>query len=216
MVSRYQKLLVRTLVALVQAIQVIEAHFMNTMPLWKNTALLTTLAVVAALGAVVRIFVKIPIIPEVVELTPGFAFSLLGGVIGGVSGGALVGAIVGLAGALAGGEVPLLPMIGNICLGLGSGIAIHLAPRDTLRYTLSVVLGGGIIGGFLPTLLIFSSVIQPLAVNLVAAAIDMWQAMVWAVLALIIDQTIIRPIAGRHLYDVVQSSELSHEEVSSQ
>ncbi len=194
----------------------IEAYSMKSPPIWKNTALLTTLAVVAALGAVVRIFIKIPVIPEVVELTPGFAFSLLGGVIGGVPGGMLVGAIVGLAGALAGGEVPLLPMIGNICLGLGSGMAIHLAPRQSVKYTLLVVLGGGIIGGFLPTLLIFSSVIDPLAVNLAAALIDMWQAMVWAVMALIIDDAIIRPIAGRYLYEPGPPSELTEEEVSAQ
>ena len=87
---------------------------MELLPLRKNTVALTTLALIAAIGIIVRVFVRIPLIFGVVELTPGFLFSLIGGVIGGLPGGILVGAITGLGGAMALAEPPLLPFIGNI------------------------------------------------------------------------------------------------------
>ena len=90
---------------------------MELTPIRRNTVALTTLAMIAALGIVVRVFIHIPLIFGVVDLTPGFLFSLLGGVIGGLPGGILDGAITGLGGAMAFTEPPLLPMIGNICLG---------------------------------------------------------------------------------------------------
>lgn len=186
---------------------------MTSEPIWKNTVALATLAVVAGVGIVVRFFVQIPVIPGVVVLTPGFIFSLLGGIIGGIPGGILVGAIVGLSGALSGTEIPILPMIGNICLGIGSGYAIYISKRDTLKYFLLVVLGGGVIGGFIPTMTIFASFVDPLVVNVGIALIDMFQAMLWAVVALGVERALIRPIAGRHLYDTNGSLELDSIEV---
>ena len=67
---------------------------MEARSLDKNTVLLTTLSVLAAIGIVARMFVRIPVIPGFFELTPGVLFSLLGGVIGGIPGGLLVGGIV--------------------------------------------------------------------------------------------------------------------------
>ena len=69
---------------------------MIQIPFRKNTVSLNTLALIAALGIIVRMYVRIPVIPGFVELTPGFLFSLLGGVIGGVPGGIFVGASVWL------------------------------------------------------------------------------------------------------------------------
>ena len=162
---------------------------------------MTTLALIAALGIVVRMFVRIPVIPGFVELTPGFLFSLLGGIIGGVPGGIFVGAIVGIGGAMGGGEPPLLPMIGNIFLGIGSGLAIHITKeRNSRRYALLVVLGGGIIGGLIPTATIFASLIDPVEVILAAALLDMTQGFLWAIVALFVERKIIRPIAGNYLY----------------
>ena len=156
---------------------------------------------IAALGIVVRMFIRIPVIPGFVELTPGFLFSLLGGVIGGVPGGIFVGAIVGIGGAMGGGEPPLLPMIGNIFLGIGSGLAIHVTKeRNSRKYALMVVLGGGIIGGFIPTATVFASLIDPIEVILAGALLDMTQGFLWAIVALFVERSIIRPIAGKHLY----------------
>jgi hypothetical protein len=184
---------------------------MTFLPIQRNTVSLSILAIVAALGIVVRYTVQIPLIPNAVVLTPGFLFSLLGGVIGGIPGGIFVGAVVGVSGALSGTELPLLPMFGNICLGVGSGYAIYFSKRDSLKYYVLVILGGGIIGGFIPTMTVFSSFVDPLVVNLIAATLDMAQAFLWTLVALIVEQKIIRPIAGQYLYSDDKIKELEEE-----
>ncbi|MDH4214938.1 MAG: hypothetical protein OEV85_13560 [Candidatus Thorarchaeota archaeon] len=181
---------------------------MAFLPIQRNTVALTTLALIAALGVVARFTLQIPVIPNAVVLTPGFMFSLLGGVVGGLPGGIIVGAIVGASGALSGTELPLLPMFGNICLGIGSGYAVYFAKRDTLKYYAMVLFGGGIIGGFIPTMTVFSSLVDPLIVNLIAATIDMAQAFLWAFAALIVESKIIRPILGHYLYSEGRIEEL--------
>ena len=185
---------------------------MSIIPIRTNTVALTTIAMIAALGIIVRYTIQIPVIPNVVVLTPGFMFSILGGIVGGIPGGVIVGAIVGVSGALSGTEIPILPMIGNICLGIGSGYAIYLAKRDNVKYYTLVILGSGIIGGFIPTMTIFSSFVDPLVVNLIAASIDMAQAFLWAVIALIVERTIIRPVVGRYLYSEEAFQELDEQE----
>lgn len=182
---------------------------MRSIPLQQNTVALATLAMVAALGIVVRIFVRVPVIPGLLDLTPGFLFSELGGVVGGLPGGALVGAVVGLGGAMAGGEPPLLPMIGNICLGVGTGYAIHLRPnRDGVVYATMVVLGGGIIGGFIPSMTIFATLTESFEITLLFATIDMLQAFLWAFVALLIEKALVRPVVGHYLYPEMESYDL--------
>ncbi|MFW9767317.1 MAG: hypothetical protein ACFFF9_15535 [Candidatus Thorarchaeota archaeon] len=185
---------------------------MSIVPIKTNTVAISTLAIVAAIGIVVRYTIQIPIIPDAVVLTPGFIFSILGGIIGGIPGGAIVGAIVGASGALSGTEVPILPMFGNICLGIGSGYAIYFAKRDSLKYNLLVFLGTGIIGGFIPTMTVFSSLVDPFVVNLIAATIDMIQAFLWVVVALLLEQQLLRPVLGHYLYSEVAIQELSDQE----
>ncbi|MGY5852387.1 MAG: hypothetical protein RTU92_02345 [Candidatus Thorarchaeota archaeon] len=173
---------------------------MSQIPIQRNTVAITTLAMLAGMGIVVRMFIAIPLIPGLVTLTPGFLFSELGGIIGGIPGGILVGAIVGIGGAMAGGEPALLPMIGNICLGIGTGYAIHLVKdRDRFLYALMVILGGGIIGGLLPSLTIFA-VTESVFLMFAYAFLDMYQAIGFAVVALFIESYIIRPIIGHYLY----------------
>ncbi|MGY5863785.1 MAG: hypothetical protein RTV41_04230 [Candidatus Thorarchaeota archaeon] len=186
---------------------------MELLPLRKNTVALTTLALIAAIGIIVRVFVRIPLIFGVVELTPGFLFSLLGGVIGGLPGGILVGAITGLGGAMALAEPPLLPFIGNICLGIGSGYAIHLVlNRESLRYYFLVIIGAPIIGGFIPTFLI--SALYGLAIELivVSAITDTIQTLIWVIPALLIEKLVIRPIIGHYLYPDSEQLELDETE----
>jgi hypothetical protein len=182
---------------------------MDLIPLRKNTVALTTLAMLAAMGIIVRMFVRIPVIPGLLDLTPGFLFSELGGVIGGLPGGTLVGAVVGLGGAMAGGEPPLLPMIGNICLGIGTGWAIHVkTDRDSILYMVMVVLGGGIIGGFIPSMTIFAAFTESIELTILYATIDMLQAFLWAIVALALERIVIRPVIGHYLYPDTVSNEL--------
>ena len=186
---------------------------MELLPLRKNTVALTTLALIAAIGIIVRVFVRIPLIFGVVELTPGFLFSLIGGVIGGLPGGILVGAITGLGGAMALAEPPLLPFIGNICLGIGSGYAIHLVVnRDTLRYYLLVIIGAPIIGGFIPTFLISALYGLTIELIVVAAIMDTIQTLIWVIPALLIEKLVIRPIIGHYLYSDSELLELDETE----
>jgi len=185
---------------------------MSIVPIRINTVALTTIAMIAAIGIVVRYTIQIPVIPNAVVLTPGFMFSILGGVVGGIPGGAIVGAIVGVSGALTGTEIPILPMFGNICLGIGSGYAIYFVKRDNLKYYTMVILGSGIIGGFIPTMTVFSSFVDPVIVNLIAASIDMAQAFLWSAVALVIERAIIRPIVGNYLYSENQIKELYEKE----
>ncbi|MFX1482376.1 MAG: hypothetical protein ACFFCP_04220 [Promethearchaeota archaeon] len=186
---------------------------MELVPLRRNTVALTTLALLAALGIVVRVFVRIPLIFGVVELTPGFLFSLLGGVIGGVPGGILVGAITGLGGAMALAEPPLLPIIGNVCLGIGSGYAIHVASsRDSLSYILLVIIGAPIIGGFMPTFLISALYGITIELATISALADTVQTLIWVVPAILLERFLIRTLIGHYIYPVSYNLELTEME----
>lgn len=188
---------------------------MDLIPIRKNTVALTTLALIAALGIIVRVFIHIPLIFGVVDLTPGFLFSLLGGVIGGIPGGLLVGSITGLGGAIALTEPPLLPMIGNICLGIGAGYGLHLARnRDSFMYYLMVIIGAPIIGGFIPTALISLLYFDPLGIVIVAAIADTIQTLIWVFPALLIEKYIIRPLIGHYIYPENEHLELDENEGS--
>lgn len=173
---------------------------MSTQSISKNTVLLTTLAVLAAIGIVARMFIRIPVIPGFLELTPGFLFSELGGIVGGIPGGLFVGAVVGIGGALAGGEFPLLPMIGNMCLGLGTGFAVHFSRRNSWRFSIIAILGGGVIGGFIPSMTIFAAVTDSLELTFIVAIADMIQAILWAIVAIFIDRYVIQRILGNYIY----------------
>ena len=174
---------------------------MEALPLKKNTAALAVLAIIAALGLIMRYLVRITIIPELVEITPGFLFSELGGVIGGIPGGILVGLAVGIGGAMGGGEFSLIPLIGNIFLGIGTGYAVHLTKeRDSMRYALMAILGGGLIGGFIPDMTIFLFLSETIEAAFLLALIDMIQGFIWAAAAIFLERSIIRPIAGHYLY----------------
>jgi hypothetical protein len=156
------------------------------------------MAVIGSLGIVVRMFVRFSVMPGV-ELTPGFMFSELGGLVGGLPGGVLVGAIVGVGGAMAGGEMPLLPLVGNVCLGLGTGTAVVADPaRSSIRYYVTALLGGAVIGGFIPTMTIFSGF--EFAAAFIPAIVDSFQAFIWAAVALSVERGLIRPVVGHYLY----------------
>ncbi|TFF68660.1 hypothetical protein EU520_00115 [Candidatus Thorarchaeota archaeon] len=160
-------------------------------------------------------FLRFTVIPSLLELTPGFLFSELGGVVGGVFGGLLVGAIVGLSGAIGGGEFPLLPLIGNMALGLGTGIAIHIqSDRSSRSYAILAVVGGGLIGGFLPTLAVSLWLFYPIEAALLGAVVDGAQAVLWAVVAVVVERIAIRPVAGLYLYQNLHAQDQPLEDPS--
>lgn len=186
---------------------------MVLIPLRMNTVAVTCMAMVAALGIVMRLFVRIPVVPGMLELSPGFLFSELGGVIGGLVGGAVVGAIVGIGGAVAGGEVPLMPLIGNVFLGIGTGYAIHItSDRNSAKYSLLVILGGGLIGGFVPDMTVFLALSESFEAALLAAVLDTIQGAAWAVAALMVEKLIVRPILGQYLYACPSTLSLENHE----
>lgn len=183
------------------------------MPIRTNTITVTCMAMIAALGIAARFLIRIPLVPNLVELTPGFLFSELSGVVGGLAGGMLVGAAIGVGGAIAGGEFPLMPMIGNIFLGVGTGYAIHFTKdRDSLRYALMVVLGGGLIGGFVPDMTVFLPLTESFQAAFLAALADTIQGLFWAPVALFVERAVIRPLLGHYLYAYPQQLTLERTE----
>ncbi len=186
---------------------------MSSTPVRNSTVTITCMAMIAALGIATRFLIRIPVIPNLVELTPGFLFSELSGIVGGLAGGVLVGATIGIGGAVAGGEVPLMPMIGNIFLGIGTGYAIHFAKdRDSYKYALMVILGGGIIGGFVPDMSVFLPLTESMQAALVAALADTFQGLIWAPVALFVERVIVRPLLGHYLYAYPQQLTLENSE----
>ena len=185
---------------------------MNSTSIDFNSVTISILGTIAALGIVTRMIIRFPIVVGFLEITPGFVFSLLGGVVGGLPGGIMVGAIVGIGGAMVGGETPLLPLIGNICLGVGTGWVFHVTSnRDSKLYYLLVIVGGGIIGGFLPSLDIVA-LTGSFEAALIVAILDCIQACLWAVVALFVNKLIILPLAGHHLYPPEEEYHLDNED----
>jgi hypothetical protein len=75
-----------------------------------------------------------------------------------------------------------------------------------------VILGAGIIGGLIPSMTLFAAIGVPFEANLFVASIDMAQGFLWAVVAIIVEKTVIRPIVGNYLYSDDGIQELSEQE----
>ncbi|MFX1301338.1 MAG: ECF transporter S component [Promethearchaeota archaeon] len=155
------------------------------------------LALFTASGVIFR-QISIPIFPPFVSLTPGFLLPLLAGMILGPLGGALCGVFVGVSGAL--WEFPLIPLIGNIALGLSTGIpSFYRNRRSPVLWMSLCVVSAMIIGGFLPTFIVEVLVVRfPPSIATVTATIDALQALVWVVAAILLVMSIIDPILDRY------------------
>ncbi|MFX0078663.1 MAG: hypothetical protein ACFE8O_05430 [Candidatus Hermodarchaeota archaeon] len=155
------------------------------------------LALFSASGVIFR-QISIPIFPPFVSLTPGFLLPLLAGMILGPVGGTLCGMFVGVSGAL--WEFPLIPLIGNIALGLSTGIPSFYRNRMSPVLWMSLcVVSAMIIGGFLPTFIVEVLVAMfPPSIATVTATIDALQALVWVVVAILIVMSIVDPILDRY------------------
>lgn len=166
----------------------------KTLPVSLWTALL---ALFAAIGIVLR-QVAIPIFPPYVTLTPGFIMPLLAGIILGPLGGAICGIIVGISGAL--WEPFLIPLVGNIALGLSTGIPAYFRHKmPPFLWMTSSILSAILIGGFLPTFTIeiFIYGVPPMIAAL-TASFDAGQAGIWTTIALFIFVGVIHPLLERY------------------
>ncbi|MFW9831873.1 MAG: hypothetical protein ACFFD8_08860 [Candidatus Thorarchaeota archaeon] len=147
------------------------------------------LALFVALGIVFR-QIAIPTFSPFVTLTPGFIIPLLTGIVLGPLGGILCGIFVGLSGGL--WEPVLIPLIGNIALGLSTGIPTYF--RHKMRPYLWIgccIISAIIIGGFLPTFsieVLFFWVVPPIAA--ISASVDALQASMWVITAFIVTSII--------------------------
>ncbi len=155
------------------------------------------IAIFGATGIILR-QVAIPTFSLYVTLTPGFIIPLLAGIILGPIGGALCGAIVGISGALY--EPILIPLIGNIALGLSTGIPTYF--REWLNqylWTILCVVSAISIGGFFPTFIVEVYIFAiPIPIAAITASIDAAQAGVWVSLALLIVHNIVNPLLSRY------------------
>ena len=165
---------------------------------------LALLVILTAVGIVLR-QIAIPVAVNI-TLTPGFTAPLLAGMLLGPVAGVLCGLIVGMSGALT--EWWLLPVMGNIALGLSTGLPSLVRGRlprpvwAALCVAMAVV-----VGGFLPTFT--EKVIVELLPAIVAAleaCIDAAQAGVWAVVALILEAGVVRPLLA-HIITVDERRE---------
>ena len=154
------------------------------------------LAMFAAVGILLR-QVALPTSLPYATLTPGFTIPLLTGLALGPIGGLACGLIVGISGGLT--EPVLLPVLGNIALGVSTGIA-SLARRRLpyLLWASLCVVSGSFFGGFLPTfsieVLVF--LVHPIAATAAAVA-DGLQGMAWAIVAVLLDKTAVQPLLQR-------------------
>jgi len=143
-------------------------------------------AVLGALGALLRYFAAIVVIPGVVELTPSFLIPQLAGMLMGSLGGSLCGVIVGVAGAIRGGEFPLIPLLGNVALGFSTGIVKDVVSEERKKEKkVLYVVSGALIGGFLPTFII-SILFVSIFAAVFYALIDTFQAGFWAFIGVVI------------------------------
>jgi len=168
---------------------------LHQLPLSFQVALL---ALFAALGVVLR-QVAIPTASPFVTLTPGFTIPLLTGIVLGPIGGFVCGLAVGISGAI--WEPAIIPVIGNIALGLSTGIPTLARRRlPCLLWASICFISAIVVGGFLPTFggeIIYG--IVPLAAAL-DASIDAAQAAIWVIIALLLDARIIQPLLKRLLH----------------
>ncbi|MFX1563150.1 MAG: hypothetical protein ACFFDP_07570 [Promethearchaeota archaeon] len=169
-----------------------------SLPKLPLTFQVAVLAIFAALGVVLR-QVAIPTASPYVTLTPGFTIPLLTGIVLGPIGGFVCGLAVGISGAI--WEPAIIPVIGNIALGLSTGIPTLARRRlPYLLWASICFISAIVIGGFLPTFggeVIYG--IVPIAAVL-DASLDAAQAAIWVIIALLLDARVIQPLLERLLH----------------
>ena len=94
----------------------------------------------------------------------------------------------------------LIPLIGNVALGLSTGIPTYY--RHKLRrksWMVTCIFSAMIIGGFLPTFSIEVLVFRvPFFFAALIASVDAVQAGIWVIIAIILAQSVVNPILLRY------------------
>lgn len=174
----------------------VSSYTKSWLPLTFRIALL---AIFAALGVVLR-QLAIPTWSPYVTLTPGFTMPLLTGMVLGPIEGVVCGLMVGISGAFAPIPEPvLIPIIGNIALGLSTGLPALVRERIPHPFFIGICLvSAPLIGGFLPTFGVETLVFleHPIGAA-IAASLDAIQAIIWVGVALFLDIGVIQPILNR-------------------
>ena len=155
------------------------------------------LAIFSAVGIILR-QIAIPTYSIYVTLTPGFIIPLLAGIVLGPLGGILCGVLVGISGAL--WEPILIPLVGNIALGLSTGIPTYFQKNLQHKWWMVVCFVSAVIfGGFLPTFAVevFLFIVPPYFAAL-TASIDAIQAGIWVLVAILLTQGVIDTILVRY------------------
>lgn len=140
--------------------------------------------ILGALGIILRSF-YLEIIANV-QLTPGMIPPALAGMLMGLRGGLMTGLIVGVYGALISGEFPLIPLVGNVLLGVGPGLICEIVDdkRTLLKSVLYIVLTG-VVGGFIPTFILLLA-LGPPAIAAFSALFDLANATIAGVMGVLI------------------------------
>jgi hypothetical protein len=123
---------------------------------------------------------------------------LLVGIVLGPLGGILCGVFVGISGAL--WEPFLIPLVGNVALGISTGIPTYFRYKlQRSGWMVVCLISAIIIGGFLPTftieVLLF---LVPPNFAALTASMDAVQAGIWVLVAIILGQGVIGPILLRY------------------
>ncbi|MHA1835970.1 MAG: ECF transporter S component [Candidatus Odinarchaeia archaeon] len=156
-----------------------------------STIKITLTALLGALGIVLRTM-AFPIISNV-QLTPGMIAPILSGMLLGLWPGITTGFIIGIYAALFSGEFWVIPLIGNICLGLGAGLVNYFI-RDEQKFIKSSLFlcSSAVIGGFLPTFTVILAFLpETVAVAAISGLFDLVNALIAAIVALIIREILI-------------------------
>ncbi len=136
--------------------------------------------------------IEIPIVPEVMSFTLGMIIPILAGYLMGIASGVCVGVVVGTYAAMFSQENPLIPFIGNICLGLFAGIGFmakaKLQKMEKLGEIVKLIIPS-IGGGMLPTLSIAILTVPPM-IALISSLLDLLNAFLAAIVALIVEKII--------------------------
>ncbi|MEM2109023.1 MAG: ECF transporter S component [Candidatus Odinarchaeota archaeon] len=152
-----------------------------------NTTLkISLIAVLSATGLALRT-VAIPISYSV-QITPGMIMPILSGITLGLWPGCLTGLIIGIYAAVFSGEFWLIPLIGNLLLGVGAGIVTDLMKdkNNTAIKIIMLVISPSIIGGFIPTFsIMFILTPGTVIIALTSGVIDMVNALIAAIIAIL-------------------------------
>lgn len=146
---------------------------------------ISLIAILSAAGLALRT-IAIPVAYSV-QITPGMIAPILSGILLGLWPGCLTGLIIGIYAAVFSGEFWLIPLIGNLLLGVGAGLATDLMKNWNSKTVkiIMLIISPSIIGGFIPTFSIMC-ILTPGAVIVAftSGAIDMINALIAAIIAI--------------------------------